>query len=239
MFSRYDTTGCIMNSQKGVLVWRFTLFITAILTFAPCVQAVQPPVFVYNSFGPGNTYTTYADWGVSGASGPGGFVGHAESFVPTVSGNLEALQVAVGQLSSGTGLANFFVAANSGGTPGVKLESFMNVLASPSSSSSLLVTMNSITQPLLQAGTTYWLCAEPAQNTTAIGWFVNNQGYSNEYAQESPPGMWTSAPVTIGANGVFDVSVIPVPEPSIVGLAILGSGFVSICRLRRRELLRV
>ncbi len=214
-----------MKSQKGALVCRFILSIAAILTFAPCVQSALLPVYVYNSFGPGNTYVTYADWGVFGASSPGGFVGHAESFVPSVSGNLETLQVAVGQLSGGTGLVNFSVAADSGGTPGATLESFMNVLAPPSSSSSFLVTMNSITQPLLQAGSTYWLCAEPAEATTAIGWFVNNQGYANEYSQESPPGVWTSAPVIIGANGVFDVAVIPVPEPSMARLAMLGLVF--------------
>ena len=109
----------------------------------------------------------------------------------------------------------------------------MNVVAPDPSSSSLVVTMNSISQPLLQAGTTYWLYVEPAEDTTAIGWFVNNQGYANDYAQESPPGVWTSAAVLIGANGVFDVSVVPVPEPSVMGLVILGSGFFSICRFRK------
>jgi X-X-X-Leu-X-X-Gly heptad repeat protein len=222
-----------MKAQNPASVRVLILFIAATLTFAPRLQASQP-VYVYNSFGPGNSFVSYADWGVYGASGPGGYVGHAEQFVPTLTGNLATLQAGVGQLSGGTGLLNFCVATDSGGTPGGVLERFMNVVAPAPSSSPFFVTMNSITQPLLQAGTTYWLCAQPAQITTAVGWFVNNQGYANNYAQESPPGVWTSGPVLIGSNGVFDVSVVPVPEPSIPGLAILGSGLFSISRFRKR-----
>lgn len=213
-----------MNSQSGASVLRCILFTAVTLIFVSCVPPVQSSIYVYDSFGPGNTFdNSYAYWGVSGASGAGGYVGHAESFVPTLSGNLDAVQVACVQLSSGTGLVNFHVAADNGGTPGAMLESFMNVVAPASSSSSFLVTMNSNTQPLLHAGTTYWLYAEPAENTTAMGWFVNNQGYRNDYAQESPPGEWTSASVTFGANGVFAVSVTPVPEPSMLTLLAVGA----------------
>jgi len=212
-----------MNTQSGASVLRFILLTAITLIFVPCVQSVQLPIYIYDSFGPGNDFVSYAYWGVSGASSSGGYVGHGESFVPALSGNLATVQVACGQLSSGTGLVNFYVAADNGGTPGVMLDSFMNVVAPAPGSSSLLVTMNSITQPLLHAGTTYWLYAEPAENTSAIGWFVNNQGYRNDYAQESPPGEWTSAPVTFGANGVFAVSVTPVPEPSMLTLLVVSA----------------
>ena len=216
-----------MKYQSRAAVFCFFLLIEAALIFVPRLQSAQTPVYVYNSFGPGNTYVNYAYWGVHGASLPGGFVGHAESFVPTLSGNLGTLQVAIVQVSGGDGLANFFVAADNGGTPGIMLESFMNVVAPASGSSSFLVTMNSITQPLLQGGTTYWLCLEPADDTTAIGWFANSQGYVGEYAQESPPGAWAAAPVTFGANGVFDVSVTPVPEPALAGLLFLAVSCLS------------
>jgi hypothetical protein len=221
-----------MKSHAWCSVCRFILFTAATLTFAPCIQSAQPPVFAYNSFGSGNSYITYADWGVYGASGQNGFIGHAEQFVPTLSGNLQSVQAAVGQLSGGTGLVNFYVAADNAGTPGATLDSFLNVLAPATSA---LVTMNSIAQPLLQAGTTYWLYIEPAQSTTAIGWFANDQGYANRYAQEGPPGVWASAPTTIGSNGAFDISVVPVPEPSILGLMILSAGSFSIRRFRRCE----
>jgi hypothetical protein len=220
-----------MKSHTLCSIFRFILFTATTLTFAPCIHSAQPPVFAYNSFGPGNSYVTYADWGVYGASNPGGFIGHAEQFVPTLSGNLYTVQAAVGQLSGGTGLVNFYVAADNGGTPGATLDSFLNVLAPAPVSG--LVTMNSITQPLLQAGTTYWLYVEPAQTTTAVGWYVNDQGYANNYAQEGPPGVWSSAPITFGSNGAFDISVVPVPEPSILGLMILGAGSFSIRRFRR------
>ena len=221
-----------MNSQNGALTLRLVLFSAATLIFFTCVQSVRSAVYVYNSFGPGNTFVTYADWGIQGASASGGYVGHGELFVPTLSGNLQSVQLALVTLSGGTSVANFYVAANNGGTPGPVLASFMNVVAPASSSGSFLVTLNSVTQPLLQAGTTYWLYGEPAASTTAIGWLVNNQGYANNYAQENPPGVWTSGPVTFGANGVFDVSVTPVPEPSIAGLLILGAGCFFIRRKR-------
>src|SRR5579862_4524123 len=128
-----------MKSQSGVSVLRFILFTAATLIFVPCVQSVQSPVYIYDSFGPGNDFVSYAYWGVSGASGSGGYVGHGESFVPALSGNLDTVQVACGQLSSGTGLVNFYVAADNGGTPGAMLESFMNVVAPAPGSSSLLV----------------------------------------------------------------------------------------------------
>jgi hypothetical protein len=224
-----------MKSQRRPSVCFFVLSTT--LIFASRAQSSQPPVLVFNSFGPGNSYITYADWGISGASGlSGGFVGHAELFVPSVSGNLYSLQVAVGQLSGGTGLVNFSVAADDGGTPGATLESFLNEQA-PSPGSGVL-TINSITQPLLQAGATYWLCAEPAQSTTAIGWFVTDQGFKNDYAQEGPPGQWTSGHITFENNGAFDVSVLPVPEPSMMGLMILGAGSFSLRRVRERRLSR-
>jgi PEP-CTERM motif len=221
-----------MNSQSGASVLRFIRLAAVTLIFVSCVQSAQSSVYVYDSFGPGHDFVSYAYWGVDGASGSGGYVGHAESFVPTLSGNLDTVQVACVQLSSGTGLANFHVAADNGGTPGAMLESFMNVVAPASSSSFFLVTMNSITQPLLHAGTTYWLYAEPAENTTAMGWFVNDQGYRNDYAQESPPGEWTSASVTFGANGVFAVSVTPVPEPSMLTLLAVGA-MASLARRRQ------
>ncbi len=221
-----------MKSRKRSSLYLFVLLTATTLIFASRAQLAQQPVFVYNSFGPGNSYITYADWGVIGASA-GGFVGHAELFVPSVSGNLYSLQVAVGQRSGGTGLVNFSVAADNGGTPGVKLENFSNVLA-PSPASGV-VTINSITAPLLQAGVTYWLCAEPAQSTTTVAWCVNNQGYKNDYAQEGPPGQWTSGHILFESNGAFDVSVVAVPEPSSIGLTILGVGSFSLLRFRRQN----
>src|ERR1700726_174811 len=99
-----------MKSQKRPSVCLFVLFTATTLIFAPPVQSDQAPIFVYNSFGPGNSYVTIANWGVLGASA-GGFVGHAEFFVPSVSGNLYSMEVAVGQRSGGgTGLVNISVA---------------------------------------------------------------------------------------------------------------------------------
>jgi len=139
--------------------------------------------------------------------------------VPGTSGNLSTITLAM-FTQGGSGRANFFMAQDNGsGTPGTILESYQNIL-SPNG----LLTLNSSSQPLLQAGVKYWLCAEPADSTTVNGWFENNQSYMPGFAFERSQWGWTAFTDTAHAppSGVFRVNVTPIPEPSTVGLAGLG-----------------
>src|SRR5580698_11123478 len=86
-----------------------------------CAQSV-----IYNSFGAGNTYDSGVVWAVSGASESGGYRGQAEFFTPSVSGYLNTIELATYHVS-GSPLSNFFIAQDSGGSPGAILETFSNV----------------------------------------------------------------------------------------------------------------
>ncbi len=182
--------------------------------------AVISPVVVFDSFGPGNTYLTTVGWGVEGASVTAGYRGQAEWFVPGISGNLGTVQLAMFR-SSGSGRSNFYLTQDNGGLPGTILESFLNVL-SPGG----LLTLTSTAQALLQAGNEYWLCAEPADSTTVSGWYENNQNHHPGFAFERSQWGWSAFTDTAHSppSGVLRVSVTPVPEPAIAGLAILGMG---------------
>jgi hypothetical protein len=192
----------------------FVLCVTGIVLFVSQSFAASP-VTVFDSFGPGNSYQTTVGWGVTGTATSGGYRGQAEWFVPGTSGNLSAITLAM-FTQGGSGRANFFMAQDNGsGIPGTILESYPNVL-SPNG----LLTLNSSSQPLLQAGSKYWLCAEPADSTTVNGWFENNQNYTPGFAFERSQWGWSAVePTHAPPSGVFRVTVTPVPEPSCVAFA--------------------
>jgi hypothetical protein len=206
------------------------LFLTFLaLAFSPALRS-QTPVLVYNSFGAGHSYYTGTGWGVTGADTSGGYRGQAQYFVPTVSGYLDQIELATFRVS-GSDLSNFFIAQDNGsGVPGSILESWSNV-ANPNG----LLTINSVDQPLLQAGQTYWLCDEPAATNSANAWYENNQGLEPAFAFERSEWDWGSFQADAAPSGVFSVSVVPVPEPSTSALALCGVLVLSRAALSRRK----
>jgi hypothetical protein len=203
----------------------------AVLTFIALAGIVVPTpaqVVVFNSFGPGNTYNSGVVWAVTGASASGGYRGQAEFFTPGISGYLSSIQLATYRLG-GSGLSNFYIAQDNGsGIPGTILESFTSVL-----NANGLLTLNSTAKPLLQAGTEYWLCDEPAAGNSDNGWYQNNQNYTNGFAFERSEWGWEAVTSHAPSSGVFRVSVTPVPEPSVTGLATLCVGGLLFLRLKK------
>jgi hypothetical protein len=90
-----------------------------------------------------------------------------------------------------------------------------------------LLTITSVSQPLLEAGHVYWFCDEPAAADSYNGWYQNNQGVLNGFAFERAPWDWSFVPPPGPPCGVFSVSVAPIPEPSILALALFGLGLVA------------
>jgi hypothetical protein len=84
----------------------------------------QEPVYVFNSFGAGNTYDTAGGWvvaGTDGISGGTGYLGVAEYFVPNVSGYLDQIQLAT-YFRGGSTVSDFYITQdNGGGIPGTIL----------------------------------------------------------------------------------------------------------------------
>ena len=112
--------------------------------------------------------------------------------------------------------------------PGTNIESFINV-----ANITGVLTINSIVKPLLQAGTQYWLCDEPATSTSYNGWYYNNQGYDYGFAFERSEWSWAAIPGPTVSSGVFEVQVTPVPEAGVVSLSLLGS--VCLWKFRGRS----
>jgi hypothetical protein len=216
-----------------------TTFASVSLAAAIFLPAFQPSahantgdsVLVYNSFGSGDSYSSIR-WIVGGTSSTHGYQGHAEYFVPDISGYLSQIQVATIDEAGGSPLSNFFIAQDNGsGIPGSILESFDNV-----SVPNGLLTINSVATPLLQAGQTYWLCDEPANANTYTGWYENNVGVTGDDAIETQ-GSWTwiNAAAEDNTDSVFSISVVPVPEPSMAGLILLGAVLLAGRRYRLRK----
>jgi hypothetical protein len=214
----------LLFDSRALLVGASAFFLVA------RASATVAPVVVFDSFGPGNSYLSSVVWGVSGSSTSYGYRGQAEWFIPTISGNLSSFTLATYK-QSGSGRSDFLIAQDSGSsTPGTILESFSNTLNNASG----LLTINSLSQPLLQAGVKYWLCDEPTDSTTVNGWFENSQNYTPGFAYERSEWGWSFVPPpSVPPSGVFRVSVIPVPEPSAAALLISGAALARAIRRKK------
>jgi hypothetical protein len=188
------------------------------LNFLFAAGSGATPVVVFNSFGPGNTYSSTVAWGVTGNATQGGYRGQAEWFVPAIPGELSSVTLATYR-QSGSGRSNFFLAQDSGSSPGTVLESFLNTANNPNG----LLTLNSVARPMLQTGVKYWICDEPADTTTFNGWYENSQNYAPGFAFERSQWSWSFVgPPSVPPSGVFSVSVTAVPEPAAMVLVALG-----------------
>jgi hypothetical protein len=183
------------------------------------VSAQVTPVTVFDSFGPLNAYKTTVVWAIAGSNTTSGFRGQAEKFVPAISGTLSSFTLPTYRVSGG-GRLSLFIAADSGlGVPGDKLESFLNVAINPNG----IITFNSTARPLLQAGLTYWLCAEPSDPRNVNGWYQNSINYYPGFAYDRDAWAWEFVAGSISPpSGAFRVNVVPLPEPTppvLMGLA--------------------
>lgn len=186
------------------------------------------PVYVYDSFGPGGSYSNL-HWLIEGSSGSEGYQGHAESFVPAISGYLSEIQLAT-LPETGSPNSNFSIAEDNGsGLPGTILESFNN-LQNPIG----FMTINSVTTPLLQAGQTYWICDQPSAANTVTSWYWNSQGLTGNdaFATTGTGESWNNGGAAGTGDAVFAVTVVPIPEPSTASLILLGAG-LWMARTRR------
>src|SRR4051812_25907343 len=102
------------------------LCFVAALSGAPVVSAQV----VFDNFGPGNTFANggATETGPSAAVSPGISTGFG--FVPSLGGNLDAIVVAIGNVSGANDL-HLFLSDGSGGTPGPVLETLGHTQSAP------------------------------------------------------------------------------------------------------------
>jgi len=199
---------------------------------------------IFTNFGPGMTYNTTV---------PGDFVSNngfatevlAEQF--TATGNFTftdarlALGVPCALVGFCTSSVGVFLETNSGGFPGTIIEqiNFTGVLAEAPAGS--VVVFNSALNPVLTAGTSYWLVAAALDSTTIVEWDFNSTGDTASGGNAafntsgSLTGPWLSAALTRSAFEIDGTPIAPVPEPAT--LLLFGSGLIALGARDRRRLL--
>ncbi|MEY2465919.1 MAG: hypothetical protein QOD03_440 [Verrucomicrobiota bacterium] len=166
-------------------------------------QKTPPPpgVNVFNSFDAHNKFDKSVAWAVM-KDGQAGYRGQAEWFVPSDSGGLNVIDLAM----MGKGTINVTVAEDKNGLPGKPLENFLNVLSSRFDKGGHLVLVSEV-HPVLNAGTKYWLYVEPADNDTGCSWCYNNRNLAQGFALERGQGGWSFVKGDL-RNGAFRINIV-------------------------------
>jgi hypothetical protein len=166
------------------------------------------------------------------ATGAGVFFGNgglvlANAFTVSNTSTLDQVSVVAQSLpflAPGSSPLSLTLLSDSGDSPGAVLESFVGTL-DPSNPNLQIITVDSTSHPLLQAGDQYWLSFTPADPAnTAIGWGLASAGYPGIQLPiaENGTGMnsgWGAT--TMNLANEFSISGTPagVPEPPTFGLA--------------------
>jgi RNA polymerase sigma factor (sigma-70 family) len=121
----------------------------------------------------------------------------AEWFVPSASGALSTLEIAV-QRTQPAGI-NILVAQDTEGRVGKVLERFDNVLppmkpAGGKAGQGATLILTSKARPHLGAGSKYWLCIEPAEPGTYVDWWPTWFPITDDFLDATVPGKWRFQP---------------------------------------------
>lgn len=188
-------------------------------------RAAAAATIAFDTFGPGDTFSTSV-YGVDGAAGFQAF-----HFVPTASGALEQVTVALGRTGASQATTIFeLYTAPTNLALGVLLETFVVANTAPPDNlqpfTLSLVTFQSAVMPQLTAGQGYWLSfmeAEAADGASSL-WAANSIGATDQRLTSLLPSQPSSLPA-------FRVEVTSVPEPATMVL-LLGATLV-VLRARR------
>jgi hypothetical protein len=219
-----------LDGYTYLRIWRcdlLRLFTAICLCIAFAAVVAGMPVTVFNDFGPGDTYMPGPGitvgcgavcWGNAGYS-------HAWSFVPGVTSSFSSLQTAAWAL--GFAPPTTFVvsiALDAGGVPGSPLESF----SVPLTSTPQTLLLDSVTHPLLMAGSLYWFTAGTADLVNQVADVgINSVGVTGPEALRIGNGPWS--PTSSSAYGVFEVvgdAPSAIPEPSTALLLAAGAALL-------------
>jgi hypothetical protein len=191
-----------------------TLVVWTLVIALPGAAWADP---IFTNFGAGSSYdiTTGSPVG-NGLDSTGFTYAQGDTFVSSTTANLGSIAIALSYLSVPTDPITVALMQDAGDQPGDVLESFS---VDPGSLSALgtnnsPVVLTSLLNPLLTAGTRYWITVS-SPVTNSIAWNLNKIGDTAEEALSSDGGATWFSPsgLTAGAFEVDSQDQPPVPKP--------------------------
>ena len=179
----------------------------------------QGSTIIYSNLGPGGSFDTGTFWPI-GFVGPTSEYETAVSFIPGFDATLDSFRVAT-RFSAGTNDFSFYLASDLSGLPGAAIETFAGVQLTPQAS---LLTLTSLSNPTLLAGTKYWLVGTAPDLSASTGtWFGNDQDLVGGVANRVNGGNWFP---DFDATPAFEVNGSPTADVPVTRANHAGVGWL-------------
>lgn len=218
-----------------------TLLLAGLIACAGILQADT----IYSTFGPGFSFATGT--GAIVTNDPLADASVAIAFTPTANYDLTSIEFVASDLfPEDLSPITIAIFADNGGQPGSQpLESFTTGSFGPFGEAALVTTVTSLSQPLLQAGTQYWIGmnASPGdlmvwnQSSTSAAGFSITDGSGNWSASDPAQGQGAleidGDLVAAIAGPVAQTNDSPIFTPEPLSWWLMASGLAVIARRAR------